>query len=98
MFIRHTEGVSWRAAPGVRRWRSTTVGVGSRWFFLDWLLRPIGWLFLAVPWLGIQIFLLIMTATIALVGTIHYHAPLTAVYFSRWGPFIVFDMEMPEGR
>ena len=51
-----------------------------------------------MPWLAIQIFMLIMTATIALVGTLHYQVPLTNIYFRRWGPFIVFDMEMPEGR
>lgn len=95
VFIRETNGVSWRAAPGVRRWRSRTVGVSASWWFLDWLFKPVGWLFLAVPWIGIEIFLLFVTATIVLLHAGHMHTPLTAVHFAWWGPFIVFDLDLP---
>jgi hypothetical protein len=95
--IRHTEGVSWRAGPGVRRWRSTSVSVGAGWFGLGWLLwYGIAWPFFIAPlWAVAEFWLLFGTAVLVLVYMADRHQPASDIYLARVGPFWVFDLWQP---
>ncbi len=99
--IRHTEGVSWRAGPGVRRWRSSSVSVGLGWFGLGWLLwYGIAWPFFIAPlWLVAEFWLLVITALASLGYMISRDQPASDLLIARAGPFWVFDLRLPpEGR
>lgn len=96
MFVRHTEGVSWRPAPGVRRWSSTTVGGHTHHHGLLWLLA---WLFFIGPlWLIIECDLLVITAAACLVAAFIYRLPPAELHWRRAGWFWLFDIDLPGGR
>lgn len=97
MFVRRTEGVSWAAAPGVRRWSSVTVGghVGLGWL-LWW---GFWWFFFLGPlWLIVECNALWITAAACLAAVLIYRLPPEDLHFVRAGWFWLFDVDLPEGR
>lgn len=99
--MRFTEGVSWQSAPGVRRWRSVSYGLGSGFLgacvMLFWY--GLAWPFFIIPlWIMFECLFLFVTALICVTGMIVYQTPPESVRVIRIKWFWIFDLELPPGR